>query len=82
MGALVSSFIRIALQVLAGVGIGSLVDKVAADKVPDYQPVTTGLVPGKAGFNPMKLVFFVGAFVVGAMLLMFVGKKLKIKILK
>lgn len=81
MGIIIGSIIRIALQVLAGVGIGKVIDKIAADKVPNYVPVTEGLVPG-TGFQPMKLVFTVVAFVIGAMVLIFVGKKLKIKILK
>jgi len=81
MGALIGQFIKIALQILAGVGIGKLVDKVAADKVPNYEPVSIGLFPGE-GFKPLKLVFTVVAFAIGAMVLIFVGRKFKIKLLK
>jgi len=82
MGALLGNFIRIALQVLAGVGIGSVIDKVAADKVPNYEPIASDLTPGKPGFKPMKLLFTVLALGVGAMILMFIGKKMRIKLLK
>lgn len=82
MGALLGNLIKIALQVLAGVGIGSVLDKVAADKVPNYQPVAEDLTPGKPGFKPMKLVFTIVAIAIGATVLLFIGKKMRIKLLK
>jgi hypothetical protein len=82
MGALLGTFIKIALQVLAGVGIGSVLDKFAADKVPNYEPVAQDLTPGKVGFKPMKLVFTIVAIAIGSVVLVFIGKKMKIKILR
>jgi len=82
MGALIPAIIRIALQVLAGVGIGSVLDKVAADKVPNYQPVDSDINPLRPDFKPVKLIAFIVAFAAGAMLLKFIGKKLNIKLLK
>jgi len=70
------------LQVLAGVGIGSVLDKFAADKLPDYEPVSSEIMPGRPGFKPMKLVYTVLAFVIAGFILRFVGKKMKIKLLK
>ncbi len=82
MGTLILQFLKFAVQALAGVGIGHVLDKVVADKVPNYQPVSEGLVPGTSGFKPLKLVFTVVALAVGAMILLFIGKKLRIKLLK
>ena len=83
MGALIPTIIRVALQLLAEIGIGSVIDKVAADKVPGYVPVSQDdVLPWKPGFKPIKLLFTVIAFVVGGIVLAFVAKKFKIRILK
>lgn len=82
MGAIVAQFLKFIAYSLAGLGVGKILDKVVADKVPDYEPVTEGLIPGSVGFKPLKLVFTVVALVLGAMILVFVSKKLKIKFLK
>jgi len=82
MGALLSSFIKVALQVLAGVGIGSVLDKVAADKIPNYQPVSEDITPGRVGFKPIKLLFTIIAIVIGVMVLRFIGKRFRIPLLK
>lgn len=77
MSTLLTQIMRLALQVLAGVGLGELADKVLPDKVPYYpkEKISPGLqVP--------KLLWFVGIFVVAIMLLKFVGKKTKISLLK
>lgn len=72
---------RIALQVLAGLGIGKILDKTAADKIPAYQPA--GVLEDETGkLNIPKIAWFVVAMVAGAMLTKFIGKKLNIKLLK
>ena len=76
------TFVKIALQLLAGIGIGGLVDKVAADKLPSYEPVSGDVTPGTVGFKPAKLLYMVLIFAGGAMLLQFIGKKLNIKLFK
>jgi hypothetical protein len=78
MGAIVINFIKIALQVLAGVGIGKLADKVAPDKVPTY-PASGVHEPG---FDVPKIAWLVVTMALGAILLKLVGKRLKINILK
>lgn len=70
--------LRTILQVLAGVGVAKISDKVAADKVPNYQPVS----PISGGINPTKILFFVGSMVIGALVTKWIGKKFNIKLLK
>jgi len=82
MGVLLGTIVKVLLQVLAGVGVGKVIDKVAADKVPGYVPIEPGLAPWESGFKPMKLVFLVISFVIGGIILAFVAKKFKIRILK
>lgn len=73
-----SLIIRTAIQILAGVGVAKLSDKVAPDKVPNYEPVS----PISGGINPMKILFFVGSMVIGALITKWIGKKFNIKLLK
>lgn len=80
MGALFGTIVKVLLQVLAGVGVGKVIDKVAADKIPNYEPMEPGLAPWERGFKPMKLVFLVISFVLGGIVLAFVAKALKIKL--
>lgn len=82
MGVLFGTIIKVLLQVLAGVGVGKVIDKVAADKVPGYEKMEPGLAPWESGFKPLKLVFLVVSFIIGGMVLAFVAKKFKIRILK
>ncbi len=82
MSILIRTIINTLLKVLAGVGVGKAMDKIAADKVPGYVPMEPGLAPWEPGFKPMKLVFLVISFVLGGIILAFVAKKFKIKILK
>ena len=83
MGALIPTIIKIAIQLLAGIGIGSVIDKVAADKVPGYVNIAPDdMVPWKPGFKPIKLLFTVVAFIIGGIILGFLAKKFKIKLLK
>ncbi len=82
MSVLIKLIIQTALSIFAGVGVGKLVDKVAADKVPNYEPVMTDLVPGTTGFKPMKLVLTILFLAAGGFLVAFIAKKANIKILK
>ena len=82
MGALLGTIIKGLLQVLAGVGVGKVIDKFAADKVPGYEKMEPGLAPWETGFKPMKLIFLVVSFVLGGIVLAFIAKKFKIRILK
>jgi len=70
--------IRTALAMFAGWGVSSAVDKVAADKVPNYQPIS----PSASGFNVQKIAFWVGSMVIGALVTKWIGKKFNIKLLK
>ena len=81
MGILVGSIIRIGLQVLAGLGLGELLDKFVKPKVPViYYPEP--ISPLSGGFKPWKILWFLIAFIAGIMLLKFIGQKLKIKLLR
>lgn len=70
--------LKMIVQILAGVGVAKLSDKVAADKVPNYEPIS----PVANGLNITKIAFFVGSMVVGALVTKWIGKKFNIKLLK
>jgi uncharacterized membrane protein len=74
---LLTSALRIALQVLAGVGLSELADKFIRPKVPAYY--TENLSPG---FRFPKLIWFVAIFVIAIIGLRYIGRKTKISILK
>lgn len=77
MGILIQGILRVVGYVLAGVGVSEMFDKFVQPKVPEYYPE-----PVSPGFRLPKILWFIAAFVVGIMLLKFIGKKLNIKILK
>jgi hypothetical protein len=80
MGALIGRIIPVLLQLLAGVGIGAAMDKIAADKLPSYP--AGGVNPAtdeKGVFSIPKLLYFVLAGLIGALVWGVVAKKLKIK---
>lgn len=80
MGAILAQIAKIAIQLLAGVGIGAAMDKVAADKLPSYPK--EGISPANdasGNFHLPKLVYLVIAGIIGTLLLRFIGKKLRIK---
>lgn len=69
--------LRLLVQVLAGVGVAKLADKVAPDKVPTYP--TEGVAPQ---LSAPKIVWFFVTMIAGAMIAKFIGKKFNIKLLK
>jgi hypothetical protein len=77
--------IRLLIPLLAGLGAGSILDKVAGDKLPYYpkegavSPVTKD---STGNFSVIKILWFVGITVAGTILVKFIGRKLNIKILK
>ena len=80
MGTLISKIIPVVLQLLAGVGIGAAMDKVAADKLPAYpkegvNPVSDGTA---GGINLPKLGYFILAGVIGTLVFRFIAKKFRI----
>ena len=83
MGALIGVIIRTALGLLAGVGVGAVMDKVAADKLPGYP--ADGIAIHKdstGGLNIPRIVWFIIAGVIAAIALKFIGRKFNITILK
>jgi hypothetical protein len=82
MGALVQLILKGVAYVLMGVGVGKILDKTVADKVPGYEPIEPGLAPWEPGFKPVKLIFLVISFVLGGIVLAFLAKKLHLRILK
>lgn len=69
--------LRALIPILAGIGVGKVADKVAADKLPSYpaEGVATG-------FTMNKILWFVVSAVVGTIAVKFIGKQLNIKLLK
>lgn len=70
--------VKVALQLLAGVGIGAVMDKVAADKLPSYPAggVTPKDEAGKIHFT--KIIYWLVAGVIGALAWNVIAKKFKI----
>lgn len=76
-----AAILRLALQLFAGLGIGKVLDKVAADKLPSYKP--SGVLDNEAGgVDVPKVAWFLVTMIAGAMLAKFIGKKFNIKLLK
>jgi hypothetical protein len=75
MGTLIGKIISTFFQVAAGVGISHMVDKVAADKLPNYP--AGGISPANEGIP--KLVYVVISGVIGILVWNFISKKLKLK---
>lgn len=73
-----TAILRLILPLLAGVGISDMLDKFVKDKV----PATIYPEPVSPGFRLPKLLWLIGAFVIGFLIVRFIGKKLNIKILK
>lgn len=78
MGVLIGSVLRVALQVLAGVGLTKFADRWIKPKVPaPYYPEE--IYPR---MTVTKLVLIVVLFVTAFMGLKWLGKKLNVKLLK
>ena len=73
MGVIITRVLAALIPILAGLGVGKVLDKTAADKLPGYEP---------HGLTGNKLLWFVVSAIAGTLLLKFLGKKLNIKILK
>ena len=67
----ITTILRVLLQLLAGVGIATAMDKFFPGKAPQYEKVSPG-------FKPMKLLYFLGAFGIGAVAWNFVNRKFHI----
>jgi hypothetical protein len=68
----IGTIFRVLLQILAGVGVAELADKILPSKVSGYEPVSPGLRVGR------KLAFFVGTMGVGALAWNFINRKFHI----
>lgn len=78
MGVLIAAILRIGSYVLTGVGVAELLDKFVKPKVPAaYYPE-----PVSPGFRFPKLIWLLVAFVIAILGIRYLGRKLKIKILK
>lgn len=79
MGTILSKLFPVVLQLLAGVGIGAAMDKVAADKLPSYPKDGVNPVSdGAGGFNIPKLAYFILAGVLGTIVYRYITKKFRI----
>ena len=75
---MLATITKITIQILAGMGVMNLLDSFVKPKVgPTYYPETIS-----PGFKIPKLLWFVGAFIAAFMLLKFIGRKMKISLLK
>lgn len=82
MSILIGSLVRFVAYFFAGVGVTSLVDKFVPDKLPaGVTPMTPGYTKGQP-VNWMRIIFFVVIAAIGAMILKFLARKLKINFLK
>jgi hypothetical protein len=78
MGAFAGIILRTVLQVAAGVGLADLLDRFVKPQVPaQYYPE-----PVSPGFKPFKIIWLAVAFAAGFMLLKWLGRILKIRIIK
>jgi hypothetical protein len=68
---------KLAIQLLAGLGIGKAMDTFVKDKVPAYYPE-----PIYPGNKPLKIVWLIASLIIGVLLTKWIGKKFKISILK
>lgn len=68
--------LRALVPILAGLGVGKILDKTAADKLPQYPE--GGI---SSGFETKKIIWFAVATVIGTMLIKFISRKTRIKIL-
>jgi len=91
MSALIGTIVRTIFGLLAGVGVGAVMDKVAADKLPAYpsgglglHEVETNSTTGEIGrkLSIAKIIYIVAAGVIAALVIKFVAKKFNISILK
>jgi hypothetical protein len=67
----ITTILRLILQLLAGVGIATAMDKFLPDKVSGYEPVSPG-------FKPRKLLFFALAFCGGGLAWNFINRRFHI----
>lgn len=75
-----SAILATLLRISAGLGLGYIIDKFIPDpKPPAPVPIyKTGL----SAWNPLKILVLAVIITIGGMVLLFVGKKLNIKLLK
>jgi hypothetical protein len=67
----IATILRVMLQLLAGVGIATAMDKVLPGKAPNYESVSPG-------FKPFKLLYFILAFAGGSLIWNFINRKFHI----
>ena len=83
MPIILAQILRVGIQILAGVGLGNLIDKVAADKL----PAVAGVIPKdfnplSRGFNIVRFLVFIVTLAAAGFIVTMIGKKFKIKLLK
>jgi len=74
--------IQIIIQIMAGIGAGTVLDKVAADKIPSYP--SGGATPFNegGGLNFKKIAWFIAITIVSTFVIKWLGRKFNIKLLK
>lgn len=83
MPLLISSFIRAALWFASGIGVTSLVDKFFPDTLPSaVKPLSNVTDPVTKKINWMRVAFIIILGGISIMVIRFVGRKLKVNILK
>jgi len=74
--------VQIIIQIAAGIGAGTVLDKVAADKLPAYPEGGTTPFKESGGLNFKKIAWFIGITILSTLALKWLGKKFNIKLLK
>ncbi len=76
MVALLGRVVSVLITVLSGVGVSKVLDKVAADKIPNYENPYTD----EQGVNWKRIIWTVITVAVGTLIAAFVVKKLRLKL--
>ena len=76
MVAILARMIPTLISILAGVGVGEVVDKVAADKIPNYQ----NPYKDEGAINWRRVIWTVITVAVGTIIAAMVVKKLRLRL--
>lgn len=79
MGALLTKIVPLIVQLLAGIGVSGIMDKVAADKLPSYPKEGISPATDQDGkINIPKIAYLILAGVIGTFVFRFIAKKFRI----
>lgn len=80
MPVLLKTILQTGLKLIAGIGIAELLDRFVRPKVLEYYPETISPITKES--KPIKIVWFVAAFIAAFILVRFIARKMNISLLK